>query len=83
MNRHIYLKPDEHLHTAGQVKKICNDIIHDYRSGRISYKKAMDRLVLMENFVVPRTEALKAKSVSEAYIEKAKLELMQMHGMRT
>lgn len=82
MSRHIYLKDNEHLHSSKQVKKICDGILRDYKSGRISYKTAMDRLVLMENFVVPRTEALKAKDVSEAYIEKAKLELMRMHGLR-
>jgi hypothetical protein len=82
MSRHVYLKENEHLHSAGQVKRICNNIIRDYRTGKITYKTAMDRLVLMENFVVPRTDALEQKSISEAYIEKTKLELMRMRGRK-
>ncbi len=82
MSKHIYLKDNEHLHSADQVKRICNAILKDYRSGKISYKTAMDRLVLLENFVIPRTEALRAKGVSEAYVEKTKLELQRMHERR-
>ncbi|MCL4343901.1 MAG: hypothetical protein M1291_02960 [Thaumarchaeota archaeon] len=73
---------NEHLHTEKQVKKICDDIIRDYRSGRISYKKAMDRLVEMENLIIPRTKALEAKGASESYVEMSKLKLERMHSQK-
>jgi len=76
--RHVYLKDDEHLHDVSQVKRICNDILKDYRSGKISYKTAMDRLVEMENLIIPRTDALKAKNPAESYVQMSKLKLERM-----
>ena len=73
---------NEHLHSEAQVKKICDGIVRGYRSGRISYKKAMDRLVEMENLIIPRTEALHAKGASESYVEMSKLKLERMHSGR-
>jgi hypothetical protein len=79
MGKHIYLRDDEHLHDVSQVKRICNGILQDYKSGKISYKTAMSRLVEMENLIIPRTEALKDKSLAESYVQMAKLKLMRMH----
>lgn len=73
---------NEHLHSEAQVKKICDGIIRDYRSGKISYKTAMDRLVEMENLIIPRTEALRAKGASESYVEMSKLKLEKMYAAR-
>ena len=78
--QNVYLKPDEKLHSSAQVRTICDDIVNDYRARRITYKKAMDRLTELGNLIIPRTEALKGKDPSEAYVSMAKLRLRKLHG---
>ena len=80
-NRNIYLGKrvkdtgEKGLDNLREVRDICEAILRDYRRRRISYAKAMRRLVFLRTTVIKRSRKLvgkkrKAYAIVRRYEEK-------------
>ncbi|NJE01834.1 hypothetical protein [Thermococcus sp. JdF3] len=80
-NRNIYLGKRvkdtgrKGLDNLREVEDICKAILSDYQRGKISYAKAMRRLVFLRTTVIKRSEKLvgkkpKAYAIVSKYEEK-------------
>ena len=67
MGRTVYLgkrvedRRSPGLDTLTEVEDICKAILDDWKKGRISYAKAVRRLVFLKTTVIKRNEKLRGK----------------------
>ena len=65
------------LDSLSEVKGIAGAIISDYKRGKISYKKAMSRMNLLE-LVVVKSKKLKDKKKAREIVDAARVKLQKM-----
>jgi hypothetical protein len=86
MGRHVYLGRrvedvgEPGLDTVEECKAIADAILEDYEEGRISYRKAMSRLNLLE-LIAERNSRFTDGEAAECrdYIDRVREELMAEH----
>jgi len=87
VGRYVYLGREvedvgeEGLDTVEECKAIADAIYEDYVDGRISYRKAMSRLNLLE-LVASRNSKFTANEEAECrdYVDSVREDLMAEHG---
>jgi hypothetical protein len=72
---------EEGLDTVEECKAIADAIYEDYMDGRISYRKAISRLNLLE-LIAARNSKFTAGEEAECrdYVDKVREDLMAEHG---
>ena len=86
MTRYVYLGkrvPDtdeKGLDSVEECRGIADAILEDYESGRISYRKAISRLNLLE-LIAEKDTKLSSSEAAECrdYVDKIREELMEEH----
>ena len=85
--KHVYLGKrvedvgEEGLDTVEECKAIADAIYEDYMDGRISYRKAISRLNLLE-LIASRNSKFTAGEEAECrdYVDRVREDLMAEHG---